>query len=882
MWDFDLPILYIVLFGEGFSVAPMRIHADHKVGIKFRDETASEIPEQMMFTWNTQQLIPYDLKPLQLPDPWIVLIVPKESSIEKSREQARKLKEMVLETDLDRVLAEQVEHASAGKTRYLKHKTPLVSTSALREDRKVLILCVWERMVFDLYPDVLGCLPVENLILDNQTIKKGFSTNRSYNLPDSSKDDFDLMDWHTMEVVPKDFIISDLAEPTVVVRIPKKSHKEFKEIVLSLKRWILLSEGLQQGRIQSFLDKMLKPNYIAPTRERNPSEKRQILIFLGTSKMLEVQIDKSAPCDIVINAGLDMFRRESIEVDDAGYILVEWSSLKPVQESILIGDIPGPGIMIMLPKNSLANYDHEVARLRIGILEAFRDEIDERLRSLGFAPTKDEEKETSPPTQSNHVQVKEQPIRGSKERPFESPAAIQEYLQSSHPERYVFRGQTQAYDGPLLPSGLRGKFIENSHNSGIHKFAGISKFGSETTIATRKALADQIVHQGGLKSENIIFSATPWSTDESDFQQGFERFWGRQGHENLTDAIKGFRGATVLLLDCLLGMEIGQALSQHYGLASAALDASESLEVALFFATHNAPFYDSSEKNDELGVIYRWPREAVSISENVLIGLESDDYVSLTESMRSFIESSKGFRVQNSKKTEEDSIMSISSERNISALKFPKGAFSQSRMGRQKGVLLWPVYERVDVPADRILGDKYKGRMETAALVGDLLKTHNGETFYFRHNGPPANLGSIDKYYLWPIQESPQLRIDSDTGMPVGVVNYDFQDKFLEFLLRFIVNDAPTHFMIIEKLAKDFPQSISEIRIGDQRLMLHMSGRCGVDPGFLVHPREAGAIAYRLLGSNAGGIPFPFRRLISGEMEQEFFTAFRDAVRSIH
>ena len=55
---------------------------------------------------------------------------------------------------------------------------------------------------------------------------------------------------------------------------------------------------------------------------------------------------------------------------------------------------------------------------------------------------------------------------------------------------------------------------------------------------------------------------------------------------------------------------MGSMISQQYGFQSGLLDATSSIEVAAFFATHGSPDYELIQPNDryKYGVIYKIPK----------------------------------------------------------------------------------------------------------------------------------------------------------------------------------------------------------------------------------------------------------------------------------
>ncbi len=364
-------------------------------------------------------------------------------------------------------------------------------------------------------------------------------------------------------------------------------------------------------------------------------------------------------------------------------------------------------------------------------------------------------------------------------------------------------------------------------------------------------------------------------------------------------------------------------LAQQYGLTSALLDATTDPKVALFFATREFPFYWPVSHMNDLGVIYRWPRDAAMVGEDILKPLERKDFESVSSSFRCFVEQSDGLETwQDDASMIMDDKVSVKflhivvsgKERTFDALAFPKGAFERSRLGRQHGAFLTPLRKLVE--SNAVDGQRYRKKLLHEAIedllktelrklmepnavdeqrypkkvrheaIGDLLKTHQGEAFYFQHSEEPLDLGSIDKFYLWPIQErsdlSPEklVSIDSSDTASAALGRVEFQDKYLELLLLLLSPWSPVQ-PLLWSMKFGMP------------LLIAVPPRTLVHPGFAIHPKEARTIARRLLNKSAnpghdeygtlrnGPITFPTGILISSDLEREFFMSLAESTREI-
>ena len=88
---------------------------------------------------------------------------------------------------------------------------------------------------------------------------------------------------------------------------------------------------------------------------------------------------------------------------------------------------------------------------------------------------------------------------------FENSTALLDFLEADEPEWYVFRGQVRSYEVPLLPSGLRDRFIPFDASSEPSKWSGITKstFVIKDEVNARRQ-DFPIEHQARIKTTNMV------------------------------------------------------------------------------------------------------------------------------------------------------------------------------------------------------------------------------------------------------------------------------------------------------------------------------------------------------------------------------------------
>lgn len=359
---------------------------------------------------------------------------------------------------------------------------------------------------------------------------------------------------------------------------------------------------------------------------------------------------------------------------------------------------------------------------------------------------------------------------------------------------------------------------------------------------------------------------------EAAYQKGFRDFFNQSYNDEIKNTANVLRESAIPAISALFGRELADLLCQQYGFTSTALDVSTDPSVAMFFATHRAPLYNLILDSPQLGAVYRWPRHSAMIAEDLLLKLEGPDCHSVTTSFRNFINDSPDLKVvkdmlvryTSARGIWQKRMMAMIAEglrREFGALRFPTGAFARSRMGRQSAALLWPVHEVV-----KALRPRHKG--DYAVLVGDLLKTHHGEVFYFRHGGTGIS-ERLNKFALWPSIRPPDEGLDADFGLELQYDHVEFEDLYLEMMLRFFSSCGPCDIIMAELLEPGNRQSLHGIGV------VHGV----VELGYHLHPSDADFIASHL-NSREVYMPTPLLRYIPTDDVESFRAAFAAAIVS--
>ncbi len=122
------------------------------------------------------------------------------------------------------------------------------------------------------------------------------------------------------------------------------------------------------------------------------------------------------------------------------------------------------------------------------------------------------------------------PPLGSESNPFPSARHLFDFLLRDNPDCFVFRGQTQAYPGPLLPSGIRAHFIPfNTSESVPDKYAGITWPSSkiQQSYVNRHSEFENHFGHSRIKHPTKVDDSLAWETTETSFQDGFNVYFSQ-------------------------------------------------------------------------------------------------------------------------------------------------------------------------------------------------------------------------------------------------------------------------------------------------------------------------------------------------------------------
>lgn len=397
------------------------------------------------------------------------------------------------------------------------------------------------------------------------------------------------------------------------------------------------------------------------------------------------------------------------------------------------------------------------------------------------------------------------------------------YLKSTDNQRYLYRGQTRAYPGPLLPSEFRrvlrdeptitapdplqqasirgvgrrfvGNYVwdkEDYHNGLAARLFGSR--GSDASVTDNSSrpqtgrdatayLSSHFQSSGDKWIETLPFDPldvlviSSWLTNEFNLlsaatgtdtaiQKLVERYVpplaARPEVANIIRDYVNERHRHRFYTDILMGAYsyvLGSLISQQYGFHSGLLDATTSIDVAAFFATHDAPEYHlvtSESPEPLLGVIYRLPR-SLEVSEAHTVTADAygkcgslvvDELLQHLEDDVTVSESLKLLRTSFELRHLPDYWA-----RRYDLLKFPVGSVAGSRIGRQKAAVIIP--DQIEVLLDNAFLATTYGRLinhpnnRIQMSIEDISWRSDLRPFYFLHSGvdPCPDISPSD---LWP------------------------------------------------------------------------------------------------------------------------------------
>jgi len=441
------------------------------------------------------------------------------------------------------------------------------------------------------------------------------------------------------------------------------------------------------------------------------------------------------------------------------------------------------------------------------------------------------------------VNPKSEPFIDAK-NPAHNILALMDHLKENDDGNHLYRGQTQFYQMPMIPSGYRGilqdrpvisvkknepknslrnigrKFIGNfiwdleDYHYNIFKNASLNKTlrlkNSNQGLSKEKRNAETYIKTHTKEDGSLIFFTHPINTklqeEITDPKNSifFNELFKEKGPREAVSSIfnKKFPKLDIKNQDLqkyvdnyyrnifcnqiiinTMGYLIGSLISQHYGFYSGLMDATTSIKIAAFFATHSPPNYDftSCSLPNKFGVIYKIPNLSPNIGiedihkinyYNAPGTLITHDILKLLEDDISYEDSFKSFRICFENRTRPDG------ERRYDLLKFPKGTISLSRIGRQKAAVIIPdeiqKYVRTPFLLDSPFGtpalSPYSRKLAQQSIE-DINYREGVKCYFFNHseNNPCPKLTPS---YLWP----------HENDFFLHVIAYLFLSKFQYYL----------------------------------------------------------------------------------------------------
>jgi len=377
------------------------------------------------------------------------------------------------------------------------------------------------------------------------------------------------------------------------------------------------------------------------------------------------------------------------------------------------------------------------------------------------------------------------------ERPFATPAsaaknasALYRYLKDSDGQgRYVYRGQTAYYSGPLLPSAFRpilteehGRTTKSTADDLYHRFSlrksGKLFYGEYNTCFDQYAnpvrhLADAssdkrnaalVLYKRILDDPTIALSQegakyVSWiealrsvlSAEDYDLFSENRRHWMLRINNYHRRQYRMER------FIALFGYTLGTTIAQQYGLSSEALDATKNIDVAFFFATHDSSDFKFLLK-DGIGVIYRFPFPQNDIAS---VPVDKYDYYTLP-SVIDVKDVIYRFEVKGLDRKESrtciDAYVGASMIDHFidpDLLILPGGFYGTTRVSKQDAVIILPD----EIREDHLEREPGIGgiRFPKYRYIEDLGAREGVEQFYFIHTGEvPPEAARIRREELWP------------------------------------------------------------------------------------------------------------------------------------
>jgi|GEM_PF-4250308 len=368
--------------------------------------------------------------------------------------------------------------------------------------------------------------------------------------------------------------------------------------------------------------------------------------------------------------------------------------------------------------------------------------------------------------------------------PAESVEKLHEYLATLDTKgRYVYRGQVREYEGPLLPSAFRpilrqpyglttlpsafeireslrqcGETYAGEYNYCFAQYADVMKKARDDGMDDTEIERIFSVYKRLLEDPFIAFEQdqegfVPWQTAvERRLSAAELDIYGRYGADwnlRIDNYHKRLFRDNVLVR--LFGYTLGTTFAQQYGLSSEGLDATKSLPVACFFASHDSKDF-LKVVGDGVGIVYRFPFPTNDIAMRPLSSFNYYNLPSIIDVEDVF------YRFEHHRLQKADSLscmlcyLTSALTYNLQSsdlMMLPEDFLRSSRVNSQQAVIIIPDEKREDEPnrspgPDGITFPKYR-------YIEDLGARPGVDRFYFKHKGSwPEQLSSVKREHLWP------------------------------------------------------------------------------------------------------------------------------------
>jgi hypothetical protein len=378
----------------------------------------------------------------------------------------------------------------------------------------------------------------------------------------------------------------------------------------------------------------------------------------------------------------------------------------------------------------------------------------------------------------------DKPPFGTPETAAESASVLMRFLKDAdRGGRYVYRGQTRCYPGPLLPSAFRpivtddhgrttrsaegslydlfclrkcGKRFYGDYNTCFQAYANpvshLAKRGVSTeTMQAAALLYNRILNDPTISHAQEGENYVPWVDALRGLlsAQDFALFTENQVEWMLRINNYHCRLFRMGRLVSLFGFTLGTTFAQQYGFSSEGLDATKNLDVAFFFATRDSADF-ATFVNKGVGVIYRIPFRPNDIAASPL---DKYDYYTLPSivDVKDVIYRFEFDGLQRSDaRTCLDAYVGaslIDGFQDQDLLFLPEGFYETTRVASQDAVIIFPD----EIREDHLDGEPGVGgiRLPKYRYIEDLAEREGVQKFYFKHS-EVAPATAITREKLWP------------------------------------------------------------------------------------------------------------------------------------